>query len=85
MPFMYPFRDEPQPSWEGVIPKSCDLVAEAGEEAGCGFEGDVDAYVQVGYLYWTCPRCLKEHIEPEPEPDPDYYHDRMMEERYEAR
>lgn len=37
------------------------LKAADGEHVECGFEGDVEAVIEYGTLYWTCPWCGTAH------------------------
>lgn len=34
----------------------------------CGWEGETDAYIQQGRVFWECPACGEEHDDPH-EPD----------------
>ena len=65
------------------------LIAEVHDEdwtvdTECGFEGEVDVFIDEGEAYWTCPRCGSDQsTELDDGPDPDDIRDTLMDLRYE--
>ena len=60
-PYGYTAEERVARALHAVQRATAQVEAAKGEHVECGFEGDVEASVEHGTLYWTCPWCDTEH------------------------